>query len=194
MNYLAHAFLSNNNKGLLVGNFIADHLRGNDFSGFSAEVVNGILLHRKIDTFTDSHPAFKLSKRIFYNGFEKHSGILVDIYFDHLLAKDFSNYSAIALKPFSENVYQVYLEHVNVLPKSSSGFLNYIITNNLYSSYSSVEGIERVLFHLSNRIRHNVSLQDSLELFLKHEKELQEHFNVFFEKALSEFGADLPEK
>lgn len=59
MNYLAHALLSNNNKGLLIGNFIADHIRGNDFKNFPEEVIKGILLHRRIDTFTDSHPEFK---------------------------------------------------------------------------------------------------------------------------------------
>jgi acyl carrier protein phosphodiesterase len=187
MNYLAHAFLSNNNKGLLIGNFIADHLRGNDFSGFSSEIINGIHLHRRIDSFTDSHPSFKQSKRFFYNGFEKHSGILVDIYFDYFLARDFGRFSPTPLLKFSENVYKIYLEHENILPKSSSGFLNYIITNNLYSTYSSLEGIERVLFHLSSRIRHNVRLQDSIGLFQAHERELQVAFEVFFEKALAEF-------
>jgi len=59
VNYLAHAFLSNNNADLLIGNFIADHLRGNNFEGYSQEVQKGILLHRKIDEFTDNHPNFK---------------------------------------------------------------------------------------------------------------------------------------
>ena len=83
MNYLAHAFLSNNDRDLLIGNFIADHLRGNDFKDHKPEIIEGIYMHRKIDTFTDSHPNFKASKRLFYNGYERYSGILIDIYFDY---------------------------------------------------------------------------------------------------------------
>src|SRR5688572_18797949 len=111
MNYLAHAFLSNNDKDLLVGNFIADHIRGNKYEIYSEEIISGIKLHRNIDTFTDAHHLFKESKRVFYNGFEKHSGILVDIYFDHLLAKNFEKYSSQSLSDFSQQVYRIYSEY-----------------------------------------------------------------------------------
>jgi acyl carrier protein phosphodiesterase len=188
MNYLAHAFLSNNDKDLLVGNFIADHLRGNDFSAFSPEIIKGIQLHRSIDAFTDVHPYFKKSKRLFYNGFEKHSGILVDIYFDHLLAKNFSKHSFIPLADFSKEVYEVYTDHQHLLPKSSSGFLDYVIKNNIYSAYADINGIERVLYHLSHRIKHNVELEKSIILFKEHETELSTNFDNFFKDALVEFS------
>lgn len=187
MNYLAHAFLSNNNKHLLVGNFIADHLRGNDFSAYPEEVIKGIYLHRKIDAFTDAHPAFKNSKRLFYDGFEKYSGILVDIYFDHLLAKDFENYSTVPLLDFSSDVYKVYSDHLHLLPKSGSGFLEYVIKNNIYTSYASQQGIETVLYHLSHRINHGVRMDQSIRLFREHENELQKNFNSLFRDAISEF-------
>ena len=85
MNYLAHAFLSNNDSNLLIGNFIADHLRGNDFKNYSPQIIEGIHLHRKIDSFTDSHLNFKASKRLFYIGYERYSGILIDIYLISLI-------------------------------------------------------------------------------------------------------------
>lgn len=187
MNYLAHAFLSNNNTDLLIGNFIADHLRGNDFKNYKREIVEGIYLHRRIDTFTDAHPNFKASKRLFYDGFEKYSGILIDIYFDHLLAKNFNSYSGIALKEFCDNVYSIYTQNQNILPKSSSNFLDYVLKNNIYYEYSSLQGIERVLFHLSYRIKHNVMLNESIVLFKQHEKELEENFFIFFKDAIKEF-------
>jgi acyl carrier protein phosphodiesterase len=187
MNYLAHAFLSNNNEDLLIGNFIADHLRGNNFSGYPPAIVEGIYLHRKIDAFTDAHTEFKKSKRIFYNGFEKYSGILVDIYFDHLLAKNFSRYSDVSLKLFSEKVYKIYTSYEQLLPKTSSGFLEYVIKNNIYHAYSGIDGIERVLFHLSHRIKHQVQLDQSVSLFKEHEKELQANFDVFFKDAVTAF-------
>ncbi len=188
MNYLAHAFLSGNNKGLLIGNFIADHIRGNNFSEYPEEVIQGIQLHRKIDTFTDAHPEFKKSKRVFYNGFEKYSGVLVDIYFDHLLAKNFDFHSSIPLDEFSRNTYQIYSEHQYLLPKSSSGFLDYVMKNNIYKAYSDITGIERVLYHLSHRIKHNVQLNDSIELFKTNEAELKTNFDIFFGDALKVFS------
>ncbi|MBA3683089.1 MAG: DUF479 domain-containing protein [Bacteroidetes bacterium] len=187
MNYLAHAFLSNNNTDLLIGNFIADHLRGNDFKDYKPEVIEGIYLHRRIDTFTDAHPNFKLAKRIFYDGYERYSGILIDIYFDHFLAKNFSNYSSVPLKEFCNTVYKIYTENQSLLPKSSSNFLDYVLKNNIYYEYSSLEGIERVLFHLSHRIKHQVMLNESVMLFKKHEKELEENFDLFFKDAVKEF-------
>jgi acyl carrier protein phosphodiesterase len=187
LNYLAHAFLSNNNKDLLVGNFIADHIRGNDYKLYSGPIIEGITLHRHIDTFTDTHLAFKESKRFFYDGFEKHSGILVDIYFDHLLARNFEKYSDLSLNEFSKRVYKIYLDHQHLLPVTSSRFLDYVVTNNIYSSYSTSAGIKKVLEHLSKRIRHNIQLNDSFSLFEKNEKAIQDNFNVFFKEALQQF-------
>lgn len=187
MNYLAHAFLSNNNKDLLIGNFIADHLRGNDFKNHTSEVIEGIYLHRRIDTFTDAHPNCKVCKRLFYKGFERYSGILIDIYFDHLLARNFSAYSSVPLKEFCDNVYKIYTENQSLLPKSSSIFLDYVLKNNIYYEYSLLEGIERVLFHLSHRIKHNVMLNESVSIFQKQEKELEENFSIFFKEAVKEF-------
>ena len=187
MNYLAHAFLSNNDEELLIGNFIADHLRGNNFTGLSQRVIEGVLLHRKIDSFTDEHADFKKSKRIFYNGFEKYSGILIDIYFDYFLAKDFSKYSDISLPEFSKKVYSIYSDNQDLLPKSSSRFLEYVIQNNVYLSYSRIQGIETVLNHLSHRIKHRVQLDDSVKIFKENEAELQNNFDAFFRDILQRF-------
>lgn len=187
MNYLAHAFLSNDDTDLLIGNFIADHLRGNDFKAFPEKVIEGILLHRRIDTFTDSHLEFKKSKRLFYDGFEKYSGVLVDIYFDHLLAKNFKSHSPIDLNDFSKNVYSVYLNHQHLIPQSSARFLDYVVKNNIYTSYADIAGIQQVLNHLSHRIKHKSQLDDSVLLFKKYEEELQANFDIFFKDVMVEF-------
>ena len=190
MNYLAHAYLSNQQSHLLVGNFIADHIRGNKFEDLPANIIEGIHMHRKIDSFTDAHPEFKKAKRVFYDGFEKHSGILVDIYFDHLLAKNFKNYSSTPLIDFSNSVYSVYVKNSNFLPEGSNRFLSYVIKNNIYHAYASEEGIKTVLYHLSNRIQHNVQLDTSFLLFQKHEESLNDSFGTFFEDACKTFLRD----
>jgi len=187
VNYLAHAYLSKEDEGLLVGNFIADHLRGNKFDYLSDAIKKGIALHRQIDTFTDSHEAFKKSKRLFYNGFEKHSGILVDIYFDHLLAGNFTTYHPKTLPEFTEHVYDVYQKNKSLLPDTSTKFLGYVLQNNIYNAYGKIEGIEKVLFHLSKRIGHGVMLNESVKLFIENEFELKQNFEVFMEDAKKEF-------
>lgn len=187
MNYLAHAFLSKNNKELLIGNFIADHIRGNNFETFSPGIVAGIQLHRRIDTFTDAHPLFKKSKRVFYNGFEKYSGVLVDIYFDHFLAKNFEKHAQIDLSHFSKKVYDVYSSHRHIIPQSSSRFLDYLIQNNVYYSYSQIEGIQTVLNHLSQRIKNKSQLDDSIVLFKQNYDEIESNFDSFFKDVLIEF-------
>lgn len=188
MNYLAHALLSGNDPEIIVGNFIADHLRGNDFSAFSPGIIKGIQMHRQIDHFTDSHELFRASKRIFYDGFEKHSGILVDIYFDHLLANNFQNFSAVNLNDFSNMVYEIYKNARATLPAGSNRFLDYVLKNNIYQSYSKQEGIETVLVHLSHRISHGVKLQESINLFTTHQESLNKNFKQFFSEAQYAFG------
>jgi acyl carrier protein phosphodiesterase len=189
MNYLAHAFLSDNDSDLLIGNFIADHVRGSDLSIYSPPIVRGIKLHRGIDSYTDQHPLFRSSKRLFYDGFERHSGILIDIYFDHLLAKNFASYHDEPLDIFSKKVYAVYNQYKHLLPERSQSFLGYVITNNIYTSYAGLEGIRTVLFNLSRRFKHGVRLDDSVKVFEKNEGLLQQNFTVFFEQLQQEVNS-----
>lgn len=187
MNYLAHALLSANNEALLIGNFIADHLRGNKFDNLPPTVIEGVKMHREIDAFTDTHELFKKSKRIFYPKYEKYSGVLIDIYFDHLLAKNFLELADIRLNTFAQKVYGMYNNNKAILPKSSERFLNYVINNNIYEAYAEKDGITTVLGHLSQRINHGVQLQNSMEDFLEHEKILEDNFKLFFEEARQKF-------
>jgi acyl carrier protein phosphodiesterase len=180
MNYLAHALLSHFDEELLIGNFIADHIRGNNYQQFSPGIIKGIHLHRKIDSFTDAHPDFKAVKRFFYNGFERYSGILTDIYFDYVLATQFEQHCRIELRTFCDFAYQVYQKNQEILPKSSKHFLRYVLENDIYFHYGQIEGIERVLFHLSHRIKHGIFLNDSLSLWDTHKLEIEAHFNQFW--------------
>jgi acyl carrier protein phosphodiesterase len=180
MNYLAHALLSDFDEEVLIGNFIADHIRGNQFTQYSPNIIKGIQLHRKIDSFTDAHPDFKATKRFFYNGFEKYSGILTDIYFDYHLALQFENHSTVSLREFCDFCYQVYQKNQEILPKSSKHFLRYVIENDIYFHYGQIEGIEKVLFHLSHRIRHGVFLNQSISLWENHKHTIETHFSQFW--------------
>lgn len=189
MNYLAHAFLSFNNEPITVGNFIADHIKLADAGHLPPEIKQGVLLHRRIDYFTDTHPLFIKSKRNFYDGFERYSGVLVDIYYDYLLAKNFDKFSDVKLEAFTKNIYSVLQNHEVHLPESSKGFLNYVLQNNTFYEYSKIEGIELVLKHLSYRINHGIFLNESVPMFLQSEKSIEEDFLEFFEDLIKDAKA-----
>jgi acyl carrier protein phosphodiesterase len=179
MNYLAHSFLSNNEEGLLIGNFIADHIKIKIADHLPAEVRKGIILHRRIDNYTDSHPLFINSKRFFYDGFERYSGVLMDIYFDHVLAENFGKYSHIPLQDYTNRLHDVLLKNKTYLPESSQRFLEYAMQRNTFFEYSKIEGIELVLKHLSYRINHGIDLSKSVPLFTANKAQIEKDFFGF---------------
>lgn len=189
MNYLAHAYLSFNDESLTVGNFIADHLKLANAGHLPAPIKQGVLLHRRIDYFTDTHPLFTKSKRHFYDGFERYSGVLVDIYYDHLLAKNFSRYSDVRLEDFTRKIYTLLQNNEHHLPESSKHFLKYVLMNDTFYQYSKIEGIELVLKHLSHRINHGIWLNESLPMFVANAPTIEEDFFEFMEDLIIEVKA-----
>ena len=105
MNYLAHQFLSGTNKEIRVGNFLGDFMKGKDLEDFSGNILLGIELHRIIDEFTDTHEAVHRSKKILHSKQGKYASVLLDIYYDYFLAKNWSKYSEQPLKEFATSVY-----------------------------------------------------------------------------------------
>ncbi len=95
MNFLAHLYLSKKNKNILIGNFIADAVKGKKHNLYSKEVQAGILLHREIDNYTDNHPIVRKSKRRLNKRYGHYNGVIIDILYDHFLAKNWNNYSEI---------------------------------------------------------------------------------------------------
>jgi acyl carrier protein phosphodiesterase len=192
MNYLAHSVLSFGNNELIVGNFIADSMHGNNFSGLPAGIVRGITLHRKIDSFTDAHPVYRSSKHRFRKDFDKYSGVLMDIIYDHFLAKNFDRYSSVPLQDYASGVYRVLHDNFEFLPENARRFYGYMTERNILFHYSTLEGIETVLTHLSHRIRHRYELQLAMPILKREYEEIETEFGVFFEE-LSSFCKSQPE-
>ncbi len=182
MNYLAHCYLSFNKPELIIGNFIADSIQGNRFEGLSEGIKKGISLHRKIDSFTDAHPIYLTSKHRFSKDFGKYSGVLMDMIYDHFLAKNFEHYSEISLQHYCTQLYKLLHSHYNILPEPAKRFYGYMTEHNVLFNYSSIQGMEIVLTHLSHRIRHRYQLNDAIPLLLKEYLEIEEEFFIFFDE------------
>ncbi|MBI3521089.1 MAG: DUF479 domain-containing protein [Bacteroidetes bacterium] len=181
MNYLAHSYLSYQNTDLIIGNFIADSIQGNRFEGLTHEIVKGISLHRKIDVFTDAHPVFLTSKHRFSKDFDKYSGVLMDIIYDHYLAKNFHHYSLLPLQEHADYIYEILKNNHHYLPEAAKRFYEYMTQRNILFHYSSIEGIQTVLTHLSHRIRHRFELQSAIPLLEQNYAEIEEEFFIFFD-------------
>ena len=192
MNYLAHSYLSFQKTDLIIGNFIADSIQGNRFEGLTEGIIKGITLHRKIDVFTDTHPIFLTSKHRFSKDFDKYSGVLMDIIYDHYLAKNFNSYSTLTLQQHSNSIYALLKDNYDYLPEPAKRFYGYMTERYILFHYSSISGIETVLTHLSNRIRNRYELQLAIPILEKNYDELEEEFFVFFEE-LQAFCKSQPE-
>jgi len=155
MNFLAHVYLSNNQPELQIGNFIADSVKGNNYTNYSEIVQKGILLHRKIDSFTDSHQIIKDCKRKF-NAYGHYAGVITDIIFDHFLAKNWNTYHTTPLKEFTNNFYNLLEQNLDTLPARVQQFLPVMKHYNWLLKYQSVAGISDILYQMNNRTR-NIS-------------------------------------
>lgn len=185
MNYLAHAFLSGRNRELLVGNFIADGLRGNNFEGLSPGIISGIYLHRFIDSFTDDHPVNVEARRLLQPVAGKFAGVVLDIFYDHLLAVNWHAYSADHLKTFVSWCYGVIEDHEHLLPPRSAQMFPYMREGDWLFNYSREEGIMRSLRGLSVRIPSRPDLPGAGELAFREIKTLEGAFLTFFPELLA---------
>jgi len=180
MNYLAHIFLSGNNEKLMIGNFIADSVKGEAWKTYDAEVKKGILLHRAIDTFTDTHEIVKESKTRLWTRYRHYNAVIVDIFYDHFLAKNWKEYHPLDLNKFVEETYKKLNEHEEILPEQTKLFFKYMVEHNWLYNYQYIEGIKKVMGGMSRRTSFDSGMENSTEELVKYYDEFERDFNSFF--------------
>ncbi len=185
MNYLAHIYLSHNNDSLIIGNFIADFIRGNKYKHLPNSIQNGILLHRQIDSFTDKHPIVRISKRRLHERYGHYDGIIIDIFYDHFLAKNWKDYSNISLVETEAYFIQLMNNHINILPKKVIQILPYIKEQKWLSNYANLNGIERSLIGMNKRTKLKSKMDQATEDLKLHYSEFENDFTTFFKDLIS---------
>lgn len=151
MNFLAHIYLSGEFGELMLGNFIADSVKGNEMNRFSEGIQKGIRLHRNIDEFTDRHPIVEQSKRRLRPRYSKYAGVIADIFYDHFLALHWDKYSQIPLANYAARVYAYIEPRLPELPERVNRFFPYMVKQDWLLNYARLEGIEPVLQGMSRR-------------------------------------------
>ncbi|GAA4646848.1 acyl carrier protein phosphodiesterase [Pontixanthobacter gangjinensis] len=162
---------------------MADSIKGKKYLKYPEKIQKGIILHRAIDYYTDTHPVFMESMQRLFPVYGHYSGIIVDIFYDHFLAADWDSYSNVPLKKYTLEFYQLLHEHYEVLPVKVKNFLPYMERDNWLLSYAEIEGIRQVLSGLNKRTGGKSNMHLAV-------KELQEHYSEF-RKEFKKFFADL---
>lgn len=182
MNFLAHIYLSGENDFIKIGNFMADGIRGNDYLEYPSYVQKGILLHRAIDTFTDAHPIFRKSKHRLHEKYGHYSGVIIDILYDHFLAKNWKNYSEVPLEEYAQNFYSILHENYEMLNTKTKKLIPYMIARNWLVSYASIEGIQTILFQMDHRTKNRVHMQNAVHELQEFYEAFENEFTQFFEE------------
>lgn len=160
---------------------MADGIRGKQFENFSEEIQKGILLHRAIDTFTDAHPIFRESTKRLHERYHHYAGVIVDIFYDHFLAKNWTNYSDEDLEEYISRFYQSMHTHHDLLSERAKEILPYMEKQNWLSSYQSIDGIHEILSRMDRRTDNNSNMRFASEELKEYYSEFEQEFITFFE-------------
>ncbi len=189
MNFLAHIYLSGDNDLMKIGNFMADGIHGKHFDIFPLEIQKGIILHRSIDTYTDAHPIFRHSTKRLHANYHHYSGIIVDIFYDHFLAKNWTHYSDERLEDYSERFYQSLRDNYDDLTPKTQKMMPYMIEYNWLLSYQTIEGIESVLAKMDNRMESRMKQESNMRFSVAELRtfysEFESEFTAFFEDLIT---------
>ncbi len=140
MNFLAHIYLSNDDPKIMVGNFIGDFVKGRNFSQqYEPAIAKGIELHRLIDDYTDRHPVVHQSKLKLREKYRHYAAVIVDIFYDHFLSKNWNDYHSIPLALFAQATYETIASHQSVLPITVKGMLPYMIKDKWLFNYGNFD-------------------------------------------------------
>ncbi|MBW7903760.1 MAG: DUF479 domain-containing protein [Rhodocyclaceae bacterium] len=153
MNFLAHAVLAGDDPALIVGGVVGDWIKGPLPGALPADLARGVALHRAIDGFAETHPAFRASRARVSPARRRYAGVLVDIFYDHLLARDWAEHRDDALAAYCARVYRDIAGRLDDLPEPAHEALRRMADEDWLRSYAGIDGIADVLRRMSRRAR-----------------------------------------
>lgn len=181
MNFLAHIYLSFDDDEVAIGNFIADSIRSREYTHLPIKIQKGIQLHRAIDTYTDSHALHKQSSKRLYPIYRHYSRVIVDIFYDHFLAKNWLRYSDMPLDQYVGDFYYLLERNYNLLPKGVQRMMPYMITDNWLLNYGNIEGISKVLNGMNRRTQNKSKMNLAVHELQTYYSDFEDDFTRFFE-------------
>lgn len=179
MNFLGHFYLSQGNNEHVVGNFIADFVKGKRYLDYPDGISEGIMMHREIDHFTDNHPMVKTGRKRLFPKYRHYSGVIIDMYYDHYLANLWNEYSNSTLGSFADDMYKIIEDNWKYLPDHSQYMFPYMKEGNWLLRYESTEGIGRSLTGMSRRLNNGSKLDQAVQQLRDFYTEFRDEFRSF---------------
>ena len=192
VNYLAHMYLAGDDADSVIGNFIADHVKGEDILNYSSAIVAGIKMHRAVDLFTDTHPIVKLSISRLRPKFRKYSGVIVDMFYDHFLSAEWDNYSKIDIDTFTGQRFGILMSNSEIMPYRAQYLLPFMIKHNWMKMYGSIEGLNRALTGMSKRTSFASQLEIASTELEKYYEKFKGEFEEFFPQVVEYIKQEFP--
>lgn len=183
MNYLGHIYLSNNDFDLAVSNLFGDFVKGNQHLAFSETIQKGVLLHRKIDSYIDNHHSVKSLLEILRPELPKVAPIAIDIYFDHLLAKNWEQFHPTKYPLFLQQFYTVAQQKYTDFPPKFKLFITQLVTNNWLQHYPTDYGLDKMCRGVSTKLSFENALNQGFEVFKTHENAINIAFHEYMQDA-----------
>ena len=180
MNFLAHIYLSGEAEGMTIGNFIADGIKGKRYMKFPPKIQQGILLHGAIDSYTDAHPTVKQSTARLHENYSHYSGVIVDILFDHFLAKNWNDYHEQPLAEYVQDFYDLLRKNFAILPPRIQRMMPYMINDNWLLSYATIPGISTILKQMNVRTKNVSKMNFAVVELEEYYEEFESEFTSFF--------------
>lgn len=185
MNYLAHIRLAGDSPESVTGNFLGDFVKGKLAENqYTLGIRRGIMMHRRIDAWTDSHEMFRQSARLVSPRRRRWGRIMVDVFYDHLLAKNWNLYSDESLEEFLNGAYETILEAADIFPERVAEAARAMIKGGWLEKYVSAEGLTLVFERMSARIERENPLAGAERELFKNYDEMNGHFREFFPQAV----------
>ncbi|MCY1175835.1 MULTISPECIES: ACP phosphodiesterase [unclassified Pseudomonas] len=190
MNYLAHLHLGGQRPGQLLGSLYGDFVKGRLQGQFAPDIEGAIQLHRSIDVFTDRHPQVDVALSRFSLTRRRYAGIVLDVFFDHCLARDWRLYADRPLELFTSDVYRV-LSSERQLPERLAKIAPHMVANDWLGSYQEFEVLEQVLRGISRRLTRPEELAAAMQELRRLYEPLSEDFRLFYPQ-LQDFARNYP--
>lgn len=185
MNWLAHLYLSEPNPAFRIGNLLPDLVPASALSGLPSDFLRGVKQHRQIDAYTDTHPVVRRSISRVSPDFRRFGGILIDVFYDHFLAREWQRFSPVPLQTFAAEIYASFDHYRSEIPSEALFHLDHMREGNWLCAYREIDGISAALNRLGSRFRRPVPLNNAISVLRDNYADLYADFSAFFPELIS---------
>lgn len=185
MNFLAHLYLAPDDDDALLGSLMGDFVKGPLHGAYAPGIERALILHRRIDAFTDAHPVVRRSRWRVHPTRRRFAGILVDMFYDHYLARDWTRYAAQPLEQFARRVYDLLHARRDAMPARLRMIVPYMTEQDWLSSYRRVDAIEHAIERIGQRLKRGNPLLGAGADLTGNYADLAEDFEEFFPQLIA---------